>query len=208
MQRDGSRDSLTDDGGRRVSALEDRDAVDRVLHGDLPAFAEIVGRWQGPLVNLAYRFCHDRGRAEELAQETFVRVFRGLAKWRRDAAFSTWMFALATNLCRSEIRRIPPRFVPLDEIAEPSDPPKIDTGMEEEGRRRTVRRALHALPPKYRDALVLFYFHGMDVATTARSLSLPEGTVKARLSRGRDMLRKKLPSMLERPSPGDPDGTR
>jgi RNA polymerase sigma-70 factor (ECF subfamily) len=191
-----------------VSALDDAGAVDRVLQGDLSAFAEIVERWQGPLVNLAYRFCHDRGRAEEMAQEAFIRVFRGLAKWRHDAAFSTWLFAVATNLYRSELRRIPARLVPLEEIAEPADPRNLDSGMEDEARRRMVRRALHSLPLKYRDALVLFYFHGMDVATAARSLGLPEGTVKARLFRGRDMLRKKLPRVLDRRAPGDSHGTR
>ena len=70
-----------------MSALEDEAAVDRVLQGDLSAFDGIVQRWQGPIVNLAYRFCRDRGRAEEMAQEAFVRAFRGLGKWRRDAAF-------------------------------------------------------------------------------------------------------------------------
>ncbi len=165
-------------------------------------------RWQGPLVNLAYRFCRDRGRAEEMAQEAFIRVFRGLAKWRRDAAFSTWLFALATNLYRSEIHRIPARLVPLEEIDEPTDPQNARNEMEDESRRRVIRRALNSLPPKYRDSLVLFYFHGMDVATAARSLSLPEGTLKARLSRGRDMLRKKLPRMLGAREPGDPHGTR
>ena len=58
-------------------------------------------------VNLAYRFCHDRGRAEEMAQEAFLRAYRGLERWRKDAAFSTWLFALATNLYCSELRRIP-----------------------------------------------------------------------------------------------------
>src|SRR5262245_27589999 len=141
---------------------------------------------------MAYRFCHDRGRSEEMAQEAFVRAFRGLAKWRRDAAFSTWLFALAANLYRTEIRRIPPVTVTLDQIAEPADPHRMESRMEDEDRRRLVQRAVQTLPAKYREALVLFYFHGLDVASAARSLRLPEGTVKARLSRGRDMLRRKL----------------
>jgi RNA polymerase sigma-70 factor (ECF subfamily) len=62
-----------------------------------------------------------------------------------------------------------------------------------------VRRAVLALPSRYREALVLFYFHEMDVATAARSLELPEGTVKARLSRGREILRRKLPQRLAAP---------
>lgn len=178
--------------GQVVNAADDAEAVDRVLQGDLSAFEEIVRRWQGPLINMAYRFCHDRGRAEEMAQEAFVRAFRGLGKWRREAAFSTWLFALAANLYRTEIRRIPPRTVALDEIAEPADPHRAEAGLEDHEQRRLVQRALRTLPSKYRDALVLFYFHGMDVVTAARSLRLPEGTVKARLARGRDMLRRKL----------------
>ena len=176
-----------------MSAADDAQAVDRVLQGDLSAFEEIVRRWQGPLINMAYRFCRDRGRSEEMAQEAFVRAYRGLAKWRREAAFSTWLFALAANLYRTEIRRIPPATVNLDQIADPADPHRTESRLEDEDRRRIVQRALQSLPSKYRDALVLFYFHGLDVASAAQSLRLPEGTVKARLSRGRDMLRRKLP---------------
>jgi RNA polymerase sigma-70 factor (ECF subfamily) len=83
--------------------------------------------------------------------------------------------------------------VTLDQIAEPADPHRTESRLEDEDRRRIVQRALQSLPSKYREALVLFYFHGLDVATAAQSLRLPEGTVKARLSRGRDMLRRKLP---------------
>jgi RNA polymerase sigma-70 factor (ECF subfamily) len=92
-------------------------AVDRVLSGDVAAFAEIVERWQDPLVALAYRFCHDRGRAEDMAQEAFVRAFRALHQWRREAAFSTWLFALATNVYRAELRRRRAPLVSLDDVA-------------------------------------------------------------------------------------------
>jgi RNA polymerase sigma-70 factor (ECF subfamily) len=68
---------------------------------------------------------------------------------------------------------------------------------EAEDRDRAVRRAVFALPAKYREALTLFYFHEMDVPTAARSLGLPEGTFKARLFRGREILRGKLPQLLE-----------
>ena len=118
-QRNGGRERLTVDGVPVVTPDADAAAVARVLQGDAAAFAGIVERWQGPLVNLAYRFVRDRGRAEEMAQEAFLRAYRGLATWRGDAAFSTWLFAVAANLYRAEIRRIPP-LVPLDEIAEPA----------------------------------------------------------------------------------------
>src|SRR5256885_10106036 len=103
----------------RMNAAEDEAAVERVLAGDSSAFENIVRRWQGPLVNLAYRFCRDRSRAEDMAQEAFLRAYRSLHGWHREAAFSTWLFALATNVYRSEIRRIPVRTLSLDEIAEP-----------------------------------------------------------------------------------------
>jgi RNA polymerase sigma-70 factor, ECF subfamily len=179
-----------------VGAAEDQASVEKVLSGDSSAFEGIVRRWQGPLVNLAYRFCRDRGRAEELAQEVFLRAYRSLDRWRQEAAFSTWLFALATNLYCSELRRIPVRTVPLDDVAEPRDLRDADGGLENEDRDRLVRRAVFTLPPKYREALVLFYFHDMDIPSTARSLGLPQGTVKARLSRGREMLRSKLSQRL------------
>lgn len=178
---------------------DDQAAVERVLAGDISAFEEIVRRWQSPLINLAYRFCRDRGRAEEMAQEAFLRAYRGLQQWRREAAFSTWLFALATNFYRSELRRIPVRTISIDDVREPVDPRASDGGLEDEDRDLAVRRAVFALPAKYREALILFYFHEMDVPAAARSLGLPEGTVKARLFRGREILRTKLPQFLAVP---------
>ena len=179
-----------------MSAEEDAEDVARVLAGDVSAFEAIVRRWQRPLVNLAYRFCRDRGRAEDMAQEAFLRAYRKLASWRRDAAFSTWLFALATNLYRSEVRRIPPLTAPLDEGVAALDRRAVEPVLDEERRDRMVRNAVLGLPAKYRDVLTLFYFHGMDIAKSAASLGVPQGTVKARLSRGRDILRGKLPSLL------------
>jgi RNA polymerase sigma-70 factor (ECF subfamily) len=171
-------------------------AVDRVLRGDVAAFAQIVERWQDPLVALAYRFCHDRSRAEDMAQEAFIRAFRALGQWRREAAFSTWLFALATNVYRAELRRGRRSLVSLDDVADPVDAFDLAADHEDLDRSAAVRRSLHALPPKYRDALVLFYFHDMDVERAAASLGVPVGTVKARLSRGRELLRRKLVATL------------
>jgi RNA polymerase sigma-70 factor (ECF subfamily) len=183
-----------------VSGAEDKADVARVLAGDTSAFEAIVRRWQGPLVNLAYRFCRDRGRAEELAQEAFLRAYRGLAQWRSEGLFSTWLFALATNLYCSELRRIPAGTVPLEAVAEPRDAQAaFDVAYEQADRDSLVRRAVLALPAKYREVLTLFYFHDRDVAASAQNLGLAEGTVKARLSRGRELLRKKLAPQLTAP---------
>jgi RNA polymerase sigma-70 factor, ECF subfamily len=178
--------------GARVSASDDQADVERVLSGDIEAFENIVRRWQNPLVNLAYRFCRDRGRAEDLAQEAFLRAYRSLGQWRKHAVFSTWLFALASNLYRSELRRIPNGIVSIDDVSEPKDPRAADGLLETQDRDRSVRRAVFTLPPKYREALMLFYFHEMDIPAAAQSLGLPEGTLKARLFRGREMLRGKL----------------
>src|SRR5215471_18039505 len=118
-------------------------AVDRVLRGDVAAFAEIVERWQDPLVALAYRFCHDRSRAEDMAQEAFVRAFKALHQWRREAAFSTWLFALATNVYRAELRRKRAPLVSLDDVPDPVDTFDLAADREESDRRAAVRRSLH-----------------------------------------------------------------
>ena len=98
----------------------DRADVARVLAGDARAFEGIVRRWQGPLVNMAWRYCRDRGRAEEMAQEAFMRAWRGLAQWRREGSFSTWLFALAANVYRSELKRFPTETLPLEAAPEPA----------------------------------------------------------------------------------------
>jgi RNA polymerase sigma-70 factor, ECF subfamily len=183
-----------------VSVSEDQADVQRVLSGDVSAFEGVVRRWQGPLVNLAYRFCRDRGRAEDMAQEAFLRAFRSLASWRREAAFSTWLFALATNVYRTELRRIPPPAVALDDVRESRDPMArtAEAVLADADRDLLVRRAVLSLPAKYRDAMILFYFHGLDIPTAARSLSLAENTVKTRLQRGRELLRSKLSRLFVR----------
>ncbi|MGA7884642.1 MAG: sigma-70 family RNA polymerase sigma factor [Acidobacteriaceae bacterium] len=163
-----------------------------MLAGDTSAFAGLVRRWQTPLVNLAWRFCRDRGRAEEMAQEAFLRAFRNLAQWRGEAAFSTWLFALAMNVYRTELRRIPATMQSLDEIAEPADTCDTEAALDAACRDEGLRRAVLALPEKYRDAVLLFYFHDQDIPAAARTLRVPEGTVKARLFRGRELLRSKL----------------
>jgi RNA polymerase sigma-70 factor, ECF subfamily len=191
-----------------VGASEDQADVERVLDGDVTAFEGIVRRWQGPMINLAYRFCRDRGRAEDMAQEVFLRAYRGLARWRRDATFSTWLFALATNHYCTELRRIPSREVWIEDVPELGDPRNTLMDVEGADRDRSIQRAVLSLPSKYREALTVFYFQEMDLAAAASSLAIPEGTLKARLSRGREMLRGKLTPHLQMRSQRRPDEPR
>lgn len=181
------------------SPKEDLHDALRVLGGETSAFEGIVRRWQSPLINLAYRFCHDRARAEEMAQEVFLRAYRNLTSWRQESAFSTWLFALATNLYCSQIRRLPPLTLPFEDAPEPADTHRFDKVIEQRHEHAIVRRAVENLPAKYREVLTLYYFHEMDVPATAASLVLPEGTVKVRLFRARNLLRDKLKPILKYP---------
>ena len=198
-------ENLIDGGPGRTDgdgAEVDRVDVDRVLAGDTEAFAGIVLRWQGPLVNMAWRYCRDRARAEEMAQEAFVHAWRGLAGWRRECSFSTWLFALAANVYRSELKRFPTENVPLEEIAEPASAASQHDALAEQRRCEVVRRAVLALPIRYREPVILYYFYEMDVNAAARTMGLPEGTVKARLARGRELLRRRFPHLNETAAAG------
>jgi RNA polymerase sigma-70 factor (ECF subfamily) len=178
-----------------TSAEEDLIAVEEVLAGDAEAFEGIVRRWQGPLINMAWRYCRDRSRAEEMAQEAFIRAWRGLGHWRRESSFSTWLFALAANVYRSELKRFPTETLPLEGAREPSGPASQHHELEERRRQEALRRAVLALPLRYREPVILYYFHEMDLAAAAATMSLPEGTMKARLSRARALLRRRFPQL-------------
>jgi len=182
-----------------VNADADRLQVKRVLAGDTEAFEPIVRRWQGPLVNLAYRFCRDPGRAEEMAQEAFLKAYRSLSSWRGESTFSTWLFAVAANVYRSQMRRIVPPSVNIDQVGEIADPRTGEAPVEQSDRDRAVRHAVMRLPAKYRDVVTVFYFHDMNVGQTAQTLELREGTVKARLHRARALLNRKLSTTLTLP---------
>ena len=178
-----------------ISATDDLADVTRTLAGDAQAFEGIVRRWQGPLINMAWRYCRDRARAEDLAQDAFLRAWRGLAGWRRESSFSTWLFALAANVFRSELKRFPTVNLPLDEIAEPSSLAAQLSTLSKKLSNEEVRRSVLALPLRYREPVILFYFHEMDLSRAAATLRLPEGTLKARLSRARALLRRRFPHL-------------
>ncbi len=163
----------------------------RVVAGDGAAFEGIVRRWQGRLLGLAWRFCRDRQRAEDMAQEAFVKAFRSLPSFRGEAAFATWLTAIALNVYRSRLRALGPPLLSLDPGRVLAISPSAHRQLEEGERREQVRRAVLALPARYRDAIVLYYFEERNLAEAARVLGVPEGTLKARLHRGRELLRRR-----------------
>ncbi len=182
----------------------DAAAVTRVLAGDVDAFEEIVWRWQGPLVNLAFRFCRDRSQAEDMAQEALLKAFRSLASFRGEAAFSTWLMAVAVNVYRSRLRRHEPAIVGLEAVAAAAagEPAGAELVLERRDLGRAVRAAVTGLPARYRDAIVLFYFKDMNVAEAAGALGVPVGTLKARLHRGRELLRRRVSTLWAARAPG------
>jgi len=186
-----------------VTAEQDSQDVQRVIEGNVDAFEGIVQRWQQPLIHLAYRFCNDRAMAEEMAQEAFLKAFRSLKQWRGEGRFSTWLFAVATNVYRSHLRRKRLPRIPLETLEEIASQRFDQQDLEERERSRLVRDAVRGLPPKYRDAISLFYFHEMNLSQAALSLGLSEGTLKSHLHRARKLLEKHLGSILEEAGGGE-----
>jgi len=170
---------------------EDDADLARVLAGDPEAFEGIVRRWQGRLIGLAWRFCRDRAAAEDMAQEAFLKAFRSLPTFRRESKFSTWLTAVALNTYRSRLRSDGPPLLSLEPTRAISVAPVALADLQEEERMEAVRRLVLTLPARYRDAIVVYYFEERDLAESARVLGIAEGTLKARLHRGRELLKRR-----------------
>ena len=171
----------------------DQDAADaaRVLRGDTRAYEGIVERWQIRLVNLAWRFCRDRDLAEDMAQEAFIRAFKSLAAFRGDSSFSTWLTAIAINVYRSRVRKEGLPLLTLDLTARAAYDHAILDGIIKVETAELVRRAVLTLPPKYKEAILLYYFEERSVSAAAVALGIAEGTLKARLHRARGLLERR-----------------
>jgi RNA polymerase sigma-70 factor (ECF subfamily) len=178
--------------------------------GDEAAFAELVRRYRGQITSYIYRMTNDYDGAVDLAQETFVRIYRARDRYQTNYAFSTYIYRIATNLAISELRkRKRRRLVSLtgamsarDGREEPVEinpvdlRPLQDAALVDAERRAAVARAITTLPEKYRAPLVLRDVEGKTYEEIARILDASEGTVKSRISRGRNLLREKLRAYL------------
>jgi len=163
----------------------------RAQRGDPAACRALVERYQRPVFALLSRMC-GHGRCEDLAQETFLRVFGALGRFERSgpARLSTWILTITTRLALDELRRKPLRTAPLDERI--AGPGRTDEGAERRALRASLQRAIVLLSPEQRAVVILREVHGLDYDEIARALEIDLGTVKSRLSRARAVLRAAL----------------
>jgi len=177
--------------------------------GDEDAFAELVGRYRNPITNYIYRMTNDYDGAVDLAQETFLRVYRAAERYQTTYAFSTYIYRIATNLAISELRKRKRRklvsltgFFQSRDGGEPQEfnPPDLkplaDTVLVDAERRLAVQRAISTLPEKYRAPLILRDVEGKSYEDISRILETSEGTIKSRISRARGFLREKMTAYL------------
>ena len=161
--------------------------------GDEQAFATLMQRYQQRVLRLAFHLLGDRAEAEDVAQETFIQLFRTLPTFRGEASLFTWLYRVTVHLCRRRQRQHPPWITrPLAEAGESSAPDSVEAWVERRERQQQVRTAVAGLPEKYRLVVILFYFHDLSLREIARLLRIPAGTVKWRLHAARQQLEQRL----------------
>jgi len=181
----------------------------RVAEEDERAFSELVRRYQGRLANLVTRLLNDRECSDDLTQEVFVRVYAHRRNYRRGSKLSTWLFTIAANLAKNEIRRRVRRrnWFSLDAFQETfRDGTMVladraegsERSLEREQLQEAVGRAIATVPEKYRLALVLRDIEGLAYEEIAQVLGIPGGTVRSRINRARSTLKRKLQPLLRR----------
>ncbi|HYI09203.1 MAG TPA: sigma-70 family RNA polymerase sigma factor [Thermoanaerobaculia bacterium] len=168
--------------------------MQRVREGDDDAFREIVDRYKDPLVNYLTHLVRSRDRAEEIAQDAFVRLYRNASKYRERERLGPYLYRIATNLVVTEVRREKrwSLLLPRLNASTRQSAPSPDTTLITDEIQRQVTAALDRLPVKYRAPLVLFEIEEWSYEEIARTLDIRSGTVKSRISRARELLRRHL----------------
>lgn len=180
--------------------------IDRLRNGDADAFDTLANRYAGDIYGLLYRITQDAEEASDLTQETFLSALRAISKFRGDADLKTWLFRIAINESRNRFRWWKRRRrdvtisldVPvgesetmLGETFSSVGPSPEENALSNE-RGRLLRTALDELAPIFREAIILCDIEGLTYDEIARTLEINIGTVKSRIARGREELRRKL----------------
>lgn len=191
----------------------DDELMERYRAGDEDAFTLLVRRHQQPLINFIARYINDRDGAEDLAQETFVRIFKASPRYKPGQAhFKTWMYHIAANLCKNELRNRGRRNrYRVDNVVEgngeseridliesaPADAAfQPEVALERKELHDAIQKAIAELPEQYRAPLVLRDLQGLSYDEISETLGLRSGTTKSRINRARLMLKDKLKSYV------------
>ena len=189
-----------------ADADQDAELVRLAQAGDAKAFEALVVKYQRRIARHVARYLKAAGDVEDVVQDTFIRAYRGLASFRGEAAFYSWLYRIATNTALSHLQRQPSDLLlgddSPDERAEAFDPGVSDA----EDPERTliakqiaeaVQRALAKLQPALAEALMLYEVEGKPYAEIASMLEIPIGTVRTRIFRAREFIAKRLEPMLD-----------
>ncbi|MBM7606659.1 RNA polymerase sigma factor SigW [Metabacillus litoralis] len=176
--------------------------IKQVKKGDQNAFAEIVDLYKDKIYQLCYRMLGNAHEAEDIAQEAFIRSYVNIHTYDMNKKFSTWLYRIATNLCIDRIRKKKPDYYLDAEISGTegltmySQVASQDALPEEELEtielQETIQKEILKLPDKYRTVIVLKYIDELSLIEISEILDIPVGTVKTRIHRGREALRKQL----------------
>jgi RNA polymerase sigma-70 factor (ECF subfamily) len=187
-----------------VPQTSDEAVVERCQRGDVELFSVLVERYRDSIYGYAYHLTGDSEEARDLAQEALVRAYVALPRFRPGAKFSSWLYTIVANLCKSWLRKQKYRPVSLedafpeseaaDESADAASPAEIHDRQEF---KRRVLRAVNDLPTKYRIVVVLRHLNDLSYKEIADILKLPVSTVEHRLRTARELLKPKLRRDLE-----------
>ena len=191
------------------TVIEDSDAglMLRFKDGDMEAFTRLFARHTGPIINFAYRFVRNRGLAEDLAQEIFLRVYEAGAGYQVQAKFTTWLYRIATNVCLNEVRKPHVRAalknmedsggVPETGISCATSVPALpDRLLEQQTVSRALRRTLEQLPENQRAAFILNKYQELSYGEVADIMKISEKAVKSLIHRAKETLAEKLKPLL------------
>lgn len=184
----------------------DHELVAHACSGSEGAYRELLGRYQRPVFSLVYRMVRDREQAEDLAQETFVKVFNNIERYDPQYKFSSWIFKIASNLAIDHLRRKELQTVSLDgsrmaQTAEEVEASRISVASDDETPEEAleakelgaeIERAIGKLRPEYRTAILLRHVEGRPYEEIAVIMGIPLGTVKTFIHRARLELREAL----------------
>ena len=179
-----------------------KERINQVLKGDHNAFGEIVEIYKDKVFQICFRMLGNRQEAEDLAQEAFVRAYVNIRSFNIQMKFSTWLYRIATNLCIDRLRKKKPDYYLDAEVTGTeglnmysqiaSDMAKPEDEVESLELQETIQVEIMKLPEKYRSVIVLKYIEELSLKEISEILDLPVGTVKTRIHRGREALRKQL----------------